>query len=133
MKLKFREDPKEWRKQAWLAAFGIALISSVLRWRRVVAPPVWLAVLAVAASFVICAWLRPRWFRGYYRFSMRLGFASSRILGFVALVVFFVLIVTPLGLVLRLAGKDPLQLKRPLKAGTFWQPARDPNPLDRLF
>ena len=133
MKLKFKEDPREWRKQVLLAAFGIALISSVLRWRRVLAPAVWLAVLAVAASLIICACLRPRWFRGYYRLSMRLGYASSRILGFVALVVFFVVIVTPLGLVLRLVGKDPLQLKRPLNAGTFWQPARDPNPLDRLF
>ena len=29
MKLKFKEDPKEWRKQALLAAFGVALVSSI--------------------------------------------------------------------------------------------------------
>ena len=133
MKLKFKEDPKEWRKQALLAAFGIALISSVLRWRRLLTPHVWLAVLAVSALLAVCSWLRPEWFRGYYRLSMRLGFASSRILGFVALVLFFIFILTPVGLALRIAGKDPLQLKRPLNADTFWQSARDPNPLDRLF
>ena len=27
MKLKFKEDPREWRKQVLLAAFGVALIS----------------------------------------------------------------------------------------------------------
>jgi hypothetical protein len=34
---------------------------------------------------------------------------------------------------LRLMGKDPLQLKRPPNADTYWHPARDCNPLDRLF
>jgi hypothetical protein len=133
MKLKFKEDPKEWRKQALLAAFGIALISSVLRWRRVLTPHVWLAVLAVSALLAVCSCLRPAWFRCYYRLSMRFGYASSRVFGFIALVVFFMFILSPVGLALRIAGKDPLQLKRPLNADTFWQPARDPNPLDRLF
>ena len=133
MKLKFKEDPKEWRKQALLAAFGIALISSVLRWRRVLTPHVWLCILTVSMLLAGCACLRPKWFRGYYRLSMRLGYASSRVFGFIALVVFFIFILTPVGLALRIAGKDPLQLKRPLNADTFWQSARDPNPLDRLF
>jgi 4-amino-4-deoxy-L-arabinose transferase-like glycosyltransferase len=133
MKLKFKEDPKEWRKQALLAAFGIALICSVLRWRRVLTPHVWLTVLAVCALLAVCSCLRPNWFRGYYRLSMRLGFASSRILGFVALVLFFIFILTPVGLVLRIAGKDPLQLRRPSGTETFWQSAHQPNSLDRLF
>jgi hypothetical protein len=133
MKLIFKEDPKDWRKQALLAAFGIALISSVLRWRRVLTPHVWLTVLAVSALLAVCSCLRPNWFRGYYRLSMRLGFASSRILGFVALVLFFIFILTPVGLVLRIAGKDPLQLRRPSGTETFWQSARQPNSLDRLF
>jgi uncharacterized membrane protein len=133
MKLKFSENPKEWRKQALLAAFGVALISSVLRWRRHLAPHLWLAILAIALLVAICACLQPVWFRAYYRFSMRVGFASSRVLGFVALVAFFIFILTPVGLVLRIAGKDPLQLKRRSGTDTFWQPAREPNPLNRLF
>jgi hypothetical protein len=133
MKLKFKEDPKEWRKQALLAAFGIALISSVLRWRRVLTPHVWLCILAFSVILAVCACLRPTWFRGYYRVSMRLGYASSSVFGFIALVAFFIFIVIPVGLALRIAGKDPLQLKRPSNTDTFWQPARDPNPLDRLF
>jgi hypothetical protein len=133
MKLKFKEDPKEWRKQALLAAFGVALVSSALRWRKVLTPHVWLAVLAVSACLAVCSCLRPRWFRGYYRLSMRLGYASSRVIGFIALVVFFIFILTPVGLVLRIAGKDPLQLKRPSNTDTFWHSARQPNSLDRLF
>jgi hypothetical protein len=71
--------------------------------------------------------------RGYHLLSMRVGFAISQFLGRVALTLFFIFILTPVGLLLRLAGKDLLQLKRPAKADTFWQTAKNLSPLDRLF
>jgi Saxitoxin biosynthesis operon protein SxtJ len=133
MKLKLKEDPKEWRKQALLAALGLAVLCSLLRWRRVLPQHAWLAVLAALGLVAISTLLQPRWFRGYYRFSMRVGFAISQVIGFVALVLFFCFILTPVGWFLRLAGKDPLQLKRPADPTTFWRPTKDPGPLDRLF
>lgn len=133
MKLNLKDEPKEWRKSALLAVLGLALISSVLRWRNVLANKTWLAVLAALAIVALAAVLQPRWFRGWHRFSMRLGFVLSQFLGRVVLVLFFIFILTPVGLVLRLAGKDPLQLERPANAETFWQTAKDPSPLDRLF
>lgn len=133
MKLRFKEDPKEWRKQAWLAALGLAVLSSVLRWRHVLTDIIWLAVLAASGVVALGAWLRPRWFRSCYRFSMRLGFAISQFIGFVALVVFFFSILMPMALLMRLAGKDPLRLKRPRDAATYWLPAKESGPLDRLF
>jgi hypothetical protein len=133
MKLQLKEDPREWRKQAWLAAVGLAVLSCVLRWRRVLPQHLWLGALAVFAGVFLCAWIRPGWFRGYYRLSMRLGFAASRVLGFVALVLFFLCVLTPVGLILRLAGKDPLQLKRAAEVTSYWQKTSDGSSLDRLF
>jgi hypothetical protein len=133
MKLNLKDEPKEWRKSALLAAFGLALMSSLLRWRHVLATGTWLAILAVLALLAVAALLQPRWFRGYHLFSMRLGFVVSQFLGRVALVLFFICILTPLGLILRLAGKDPLRLKRPANSDTWWQTAKDPGPLDRMF
>jgi hypothetical protein len=133
MKLNLKDEPKEWRKSALLAALGLALISSLLRWRQVLGNRNWLAVLAVLAAVAVAACVQPRWFRGYHRFSQRLGFALSQFLGRITLFAFFLFILTPLGFVLRLAGKDPLQLKRPAQASTYWQTAKDTSPLDRLF
>ena len=133
MKLNFKEDPKEWRKSALLTTLGLAILSSVLRWRRHLPVNFGCAMLALLGLVAICAVLQPRWFRGWYRLSLRLGFYSSQFIGRCALAVFFVFILTPLGLVLRLMGKDPLQLKRPHNAATYWHQARDGNPLDRLF
>lgn len=133
MKLNLKDEPKEWRKSALLAALGLALISSVLHWRHVFGTRAWLGMLAALALTALAATLQPRWFRGYHRFSMRLGFALSQFLGRVALILFFGFILTPVGLLLRLAGKDPLQLRRPAQADTYWRPAKAPGPLDRLF
>jgi len=133
MKLKFKEDPREWRKSALLTALGLAVLSSLLRWRRHLPVNAWYAVLGVLAIAAIIALFRPRWYRGWYRLSLRLGYYSSQLAGRCALALFFIFVVTPVGLMLRLAGKDPLQLKRPSNAATCWRSAKDSSPLDRLF
>src|SRR5580704_8986558 len=133
MKLRYQEDPKEWRKSTLLTVLGLAILSSLLRWRRHLPTTVWCGLLTLAGLVAISALLRPGWFRGWYRLSLWLGFYSSQFLGRCVLSVFFVFIMTPLGLALRLAGKDSLQLKRPTRATTYWHPAKDSSPLDRLF
>jgi len=133
MKLNFKEDPKEWRKSALLTALGLALLSSVLRWRKHLPLNCWLALLALLGLVAMVAVLQPRWFRGWYRLSLRLGFYSSQFIGRCVLLLFFIFIITPVGFVLRLTGKDSLQLKHPREAKTCWHQAKDCSPLDRLF
>lgn len=133
MQFDLKDNPKAWRKSALLAAVGLGLISSALRWRHVLANRAWLTILAILAVIIVCAVLQPRWFRGYHLFSMLLGFVVSRILGRILLLLFFLFILTPLGWILRLTGKDLLQLKRLPRATTYWQPTKETSPLDRLF
>jgi hypothetical protein len=133
MNLHFQEDPQEWRKSALLTTLGLAILSSLLRWRKHLPVNYWLALLVLLAVVAICAVLQPRWFRGWYRLSLRLGFYSSQFIGRCVLLLFFIFILMPLGWILRGMGKDPLQLKRPRQAATYWRQARDCNPLDRLF
>jgi len=133
MKLKLKEDPKEWRKAAWMSALGLTVLSSLLRWRRVLPVAVWALILFLLASVAAAAALRPRWFRGYYRFTSKLGFRISQFAGYVVLAILFVFIITPLGLVMRLLGKDPLRLRRPSGVETYWSEIRRKSSLDRLF
>ncbi len=133
MRLVFKEDPKAWQKQAWLTLLGLGVISLLLAWRHRLTHQVCGGVVAVLALAAVGALVRPRWFRGYYRLSMRLGFYFSQCVGYIVLAVLFVFVVTPLGIVLRLAGKDPLQIRRPRNATTYWSPGREFGPLDRMF
>jgi hypothetical protein len=133
MKLNFKEDPKEWRKSALLTALGVAILSSLLRWRKHLPANLWPALLLLLAVVAVCAVLRPRWFRGWYRLSLRLGFYSSQFIGRCVLALFFIFVITTLGIMLRLMGKDLLQLKRPPGPATYWHPSKACSPLDRLF
>lgn len=133
MKPNLKDEPKEWRKSALVTALGLALLSSLLRWRGFLTDKIFFPVLVALAAVAITASFQPRWFRGYHLLSMRLGLAVSRFIGYVALVLFFIFVLTPIGLILRLLGKDALQLKPPQRAATYWQPAKDRSPLERLF
>jgi hypothetical protein len=132
MKPKFSENPKEWRKAAWMSALGLAVFSSLLRWRGALHNTSWGIVLVVLAAIALAAALEPAWFRGYYRFSNRLGFAISQFAGLVVLAVFFIFFVTPVSLIRRILGKDPLRLQRS-KCDSYWITAPPKTPLERLF
>jgi hypothetical protein len=85
----------------------------------------WLAGAGVwvAAAF-ICPRLLAPLYKGWMKFGHVLGWINARIiLG----LVFFVL-VTPIGLVMRLAGKDLLHMKTK-KPASYWI-RRDNKPLD---
>ena len=133
MKLHFKEDPREWRKTTLIGLIGPAVITGILRWRGVISTRFLIVVLAVIAVAALCVCLRPRWFRGHYRFTLRLGFYTTQIVGKVVLVELFFFILTPFGWILRLLGKDFLQLKSPENQKTFWHPARQDSSLDHLY
>lgn len=133
MKLQFKEDPREWRKQVWLTLLALIILGGVICWRRVLPLSWWVASLFLFVIVGVLALLKPAWFRGYYRFAMRVGFGLSQALGRFLLVLVFFLLVTPLGWLLRLGGKDLLQLKRPAPNQSYWRDAREPRPLDSAF
>jgi hypothetical protein len=90
-------------------------------------------MLCLSGALAMAGALRPRWFRGHYRISARLGFGLAQAVGRAALALLFFIVVTPLGLVLRMLGKDLLRLRRPPGAQSYWSDAPRPSPLDRLF
>jgi len=133
MRLHFKEDPKEWRKVTLLGLIGPTVILALLRHRRVISMTALEVALSVIALGALCAWWRPRWFRGHYRFTTRVGYYTVQVVGRVVLGVVFLVILTPFGWILRGLGMDFLQLKAPRNASTYWQKARPDGSLDSMF
>jgi hypothetical protein len=133
LKLRLKEDPREWRKTVLLTVLGLAVLSSLLRWRHVLQQRSWLFVLAALAVVALLAVVQPRWFRGFYRVSVRVGFWLSQVVARVVLAILFFLVLAPLGFLFRLLGKDALRLKPSREATTYWVKAKENSPLDRLF
>jgi hypothetical protein len=133
MKLRLKEDAREWRKFGLGSAAVLAAALGVLAWRGTVPRPAATVLLAGLALVAVLALARPAWFRGPYRGGMRLSHLLGQIVAPVVLGLIFLLVLTPLGLLLRLLGKDLLRLRRNSAATSYWQPPPPSSDLTRMY
>ena len=132
MKLVIKDEPREWRRfMLQFCALGLVL-TTIMAWRGTLAVS---KVPAVAGALVVLgltSMVRPRWFRAFHRLAMVVSAWLGDRVGKVVLSVLFFVIVTPLGLILRLFGYDPLALRRRPTSSTYWQPVERRGQLDRM-
>ncbi len=69
--------------------------------------PVWPWV--IAAPLWALALVRPLWLRPVYRVWMRFGLLASRVMTPLVLGIVFFVMISPMALVMRLIGKDPMR------------------------
>jgi len=82
---------------------------------------------AAGLALVLCGLVFPRLLTVPRRFWMKLAEGMSFISSRIILAVVFFLVLTPIGLVKRAMGWDPLQ-RRSKARDTFWQPYPERNP-----
>lgn len=131
--LRLKEKPIEWIKFTAVMGLVVNGVLWMLWWKGRLAIATPIAAAVVAGIALVTAMLRPRWFRGFYRGGMTVSFYIGQTIGKVMLTLFFFLVVTPMGLLLRMAGKDLLHLKRRAGDESWWHRAKDSREFDRLF
>jgi len=89
--------------------------------------PRWWAV-ALATIFAIIATWKPALLAGLNRLWLKLGLLLGKIVSPIALGILFYGVVAPIGLVMRLTGKDPLRLKLDSGANSYWILRKPPGP-----
>ena len=119
-------------------AFGTSVggaclgLGALLAWRgSSAAGPM---LIALGALLVVLGRLAPSALRVpnryWWRFAQVLGWINTRVL----LTLFYALVLTPAGVIMRLVGRNPL---RPTEAHTSWSPyaarRRDPKHYERMF
>jgi hypothetical protein len=85
----------------------------------------WPWLLGTGTAFVLLAAARPTSLAPLNRGWMALGKLLNRVVSPMALALLFIGVVCPVGLLMRLAGSDPLRLKRAGARESYWL-ARDP-------
>jgi len=133
VKPRLKENPKDWLKFTVVCCVVVMLIVRTLERRGVLRHGAALALFAIALGTLVLCIVRPTWFRSFYRAGMTVSFYVGQIVSRISLTVFFLLVVTPLGLLLRLFGKDLLHLKRKPASESYWQPVNRPQNLNRQF
>jgi hypothetical protein len=131
--LRLKENPREWQKFTLVMGVVANLIAWIVWWKGWLPLGVPLGVTGLAVIAVVAALVRPRCFRGFYRGGMTVSFHIGQVIGKVLLTLFFFLLVTPMGLLLRLLGKDLLELKAKPGEASRWRTAKNSREFDRMF
>ena len=133
MRARFKDTPRERRKFLLSLSIMLSVVVAVLLWRAIIPwPGAWLAWGAVAALFCVgLAWEAAG--RCVHRAGMTLGFCMGRVFGTLFLLLLFFVVLLPLGLALRLFGKELLQMRKwPPVAESYWKIPRPPGSLDSM-
>ncbi|MBC8243540.1 MAG: hypothetical protein H8E20_04020 [Verrucomicrobia bacterium] len=131
--MRFKDTPSERRKFLLSLSVMLAIVVAVLLWRAILAwPGAWTAWGAVAVLLCVgLAWEAAG--RRIHRAGMMFGYGMGRIFGTLFLLLLFLFVLLPLGLALRLFGKDLLQMRKwPSDAESYWKAPRPPGSLDSM-
>jgi hypothetical protein len=112
-----KTGPRELRKFGLLVGGVFAAIGLVM-WLRHKPHFPWF--LAPGLGLMAFGSVAPKALKPVYVAWMAMAFALGFVVSHVILTLFFFLVITPIGLVARLAGKDFLRLKSDPAAATYW-------------
>ena len=89
--------------------------------------PRWWA-LGIALAFAVVAFWKPALLARLNRLWTKFGLLLGKIVSPIALGILFYGIIAPIGVVVRLSGKDPLRLRLDASADSYWIPREPPGP-----
>ena len=113
------------RSFGWVFAAVFTLIAVWPSWHG--EPPRWWAG-GLAAVFALIVLLRPGLLAPLNRQWTKLGVLLAKVVSPVALGLLFYGVIAPVGIVMRLVGKDPLRLKFDRATDSYWIQREPPGP-----
>jgi len=114
-----KRDRRELRNFGLTLAVGFGAVGALLLWRGKASDVYFLAAAAVFLLLGLAAPLSLRPVRrGWLKAADLVGWVMTRVI----LLVLFFAVVTPIGAIARVLGKDFLGLKRDPEAKTYWVP-----------
>ncbi|MHC5005668.1 MAG: SxtJ family membrane protein [Planctomycetota bacterium] len=131
----FEIDRNPARRQLFWFGPGLAAVLSVLGlilWARFgidVARVVWIAAAALAVAWLVLPPLRRPFYIGWMYLTFPIAWTISHLL----LAIVYYLVLTPLGLLRRLIGGDPMHRRLDDGTASYWVPHRPANNVKRYF
>ena len=119
------KTPSELRRFGLVMAAGLTVLGLLLLWRSRLAGPY---LLAAGALFLLVGLTYPRLLSPLERAWMRLARALSVVMTRVVLTLTFYLLITPVGLLMRLFGGHTLGLRFEPERESYWIPVEPDGP-----
>ena len=131
--LRLSEKPLEWAKFTLV----IAVLLVVASWyiSHAFSLPSLYPILSslFMLGIVIVAFINPTPFKPFYCNGMKLSYAIGQVISRVILVLFFLIVLTPIALILRVLGKGVLSLRFRSGKETYWRASNQDQNFDRMF
>jgi hypothetical protein len=112
-----------------LGALALAAIAR-LKWHS---PSISVAAACTAAAVFTLGLLRPSWVRPLYVGMMVATFPIGFVVSHLLLFAVYFAVVAPIGLIMRLVGRDPLALRIDRSAKSYWVPRTKRTATDDYF
>lgn len=129
-----KSGTRELRQFSWLVG-GIFLLLGVAGWyfgKGWFEVPLWIGGPLVVLGTVVPVVVKPFYY-AWMALAVVLGFVMTRVI----LTIFFLVVLTPVGLLFKLMGRDPLHRKMDKSASTYWieksYPIADRTRLEKFF
>ena len=130
--VKWRPDAGELRRFAIAMLIGFTVLGALSAWRGKGIGTASIVLWSIGVALAVAAFIpkvgRIAYLAVYLPTSI-IGYVVSNIL----LALMFLLVITPLGLILKLMGKDLLQRQRPQKERTGWLPVKSTKTEDSYY
>lgn len=124
---------RQLRQFALLVVPLAVLIVIILLWWRAVSWT-WIGGIAIAtAGFAVAGSCRPAWARPVYLAWMTAAYPIGWIVGHLVMAAVFYLILTPIGLTMRIIGRDPLARQFDPNRTSYWEPRETEVEKKRYF
>lgn len=112
-----KTDRKELRKFAITVFCALGILGAVFLWRRGESGYLfWIIGVALLGLGL----MKPRLLGPIHKVWMRLAFLIGFVMTHLILAAMYYLVFTPMGLVMRIFGRDPLRLKQDENAESYW-------------
>ena len=139
--LNLRPSRDTLRKFGFVALVAFGILGGLVLWKRSLAgihlgnaaPGVALLFWGVGAVSALLSLVAPALNRYLYAGLTLLTFPIGFVVSHVFLAIVFYLVITPVGLVMRLWGRDPLLRRFDAEASSYWVDHVDPKSVEEYF
>jgi hypothetical protein len=126
--LPFNSNPtrRELRQFACIWLPLIFLAATAVLWKVGAAPMAPSLVATAGLVLGVLGWTRPQWFRPIFVGWMAAAYPVGWVISHLVLAVLYFAVLTPIGLALRIAGRDPMNRRWKGGATTYWTEHKAP-------
>jgi hypothetical protein len=133
IEVNWRPNNKQLRGFGKIALIALAVISLVLYLAKGLATQWALAIVAVGSAIFIASLISFKLTRVIYLALVIATLPIGLVVSFLLLAAFYFLLLTPLGLIFHLIGRDPLRRKFDSTAESYWLTHDPPRSPERYF